>query len=556
MLDPRHVQPPSRRSDFQQAVAYLYDRIDYERTAGSRDDHLFRLERTEALFQQLSLGDYLHRPADASDSRPKVPLIHIAGTKGKGSTATMVSQILTAAGYRVGLYTSPHLTDLEERFRIDGVPCSRQDLIELVECVAPVVDRFDASGNPVSFFELTTAMAVLHFDRNDCDVIVLEVGLGGRLDSTNVCASTIAAITSIGLDHQRILGDTIAEIATEKAGIIKAGVPVVSGAMQPEARQAIRRAAERSGSRVFEKGGAFDVHCGPTLAVGSEFVYQAISEDLASQDPETHTSAGGLPLFLALDGAHQVHNAAIAISIIRLLNSELRNRDPIAQRLSVSDQQIADALRTVRCTGRFERFSLTGPSPVQIILDTAHNQDSILALCQTVDRRVIGADPLAAGSSAQSPSKSSARVPPTEFRPAADRATAADSSGHFRRPVVVVFGTSRDKDVGVMAAELAKIADEVICTRYTTNPRAASADHLLAALVPHCQGRQNLRVRGVVDPQQALREGISSASPGGTLVICGSFFLAGELRPRLLAMPGLLQTETSAPVAPVTHRAS
>nr|WP_286177633.1 folylpolyglutamate synthase/dihydrofolate synthase family protein [Rhodopirellula sp. JC639] len=504
------------------------------------------------MFQQLSLGDYLHRPSDPSGSRPKVPLIHIAGTKGKGSTATMVSQILIAAGYRVGLYTSPHLTDLEERFRIDGVPCSRQELVELVDCVAPVVDRFDASGHPVSFFELTTAMAVLHFDQNDCDVVVLEVGLGGRLDSTNVCASTIAAITSIGLDHQRILGDTIGQIAAEKAGIIKAGVPVVSGAVQPEARQAIRRAAERSGSRVFEKGDAFDVDCGPALAVGSEFVYRAGCDELASRESGSQPTDASLPLFLALDGAHQVHNAAIAISIVRLLgNDHLRGNDHLGRPLSVSGQQIAAALRTVRCTGRFERFSLPAPAAVQVVLDTAHNQDSILALCQTIGRRVIGSGPLPAPSS----DRTSVATSPAELPPADTARVEADSSGHFRRPIVLVFGTSRDKDVGVMAAELAKIADEVICTRYTTNPRSATADHLAAALAPHCEQRQGLRVRCVADPRQALREGISAAAPGGTLVICGSFFLAGELRPELMAMPGLLQAETCAPPVPATHRA-
>nr|WP_161501374.1 Mur ligase family protein [Rhodopirellula sp. SM50] len=549
MLDPRNVEPPSRRSDYQQAVAYLYDRIDYERTAGSRKDHLFRLERTEELFQQLGLGGYLHRrprgeggdrqPSGGQRDRgPKVPLIHLAGTKGKGSTATMVSQILTAAGYRVGLYTSPHLTDLEERFRIDGVPCSHQDLIELVERVAPVVDPLDASGNPVSFFELTTAMAVLHFDRNDCDVIVLEVGLGGRLDSTNVCASTVAAITSIGLDHQRILGDSIGEIAAEKAGIIKGGVPVVSGAVQPEAQAAIRRAARRGGSVLFEKGLAFDVRIGPQLAVGSEFVYDASAAELASGEQAAGESTEGLPLFLALDGAHQVHNAAIAISIIRLLDSP-----HVAQRLSVSDQQIAAGLHNVRCMGRLERFWLQPPSPldsapIQVVLDTAHNHDSIVALCQTISRRVI--------------------------EPPVDRCD-LNSSGQYSRPLVVIFATSRDKDVSLMAAELGKIADEIICTRYTTNPRSISADQLADAFAPLGDTLENgqdrdVKIRCVEDPQQALDVGIEAAgieaADGGTLIICGSFFLAGELRPRLLSLSTLRRSDNRCVAADPTDQAS
>ncbi|WP_372894314.1 folylpolyglutamate synthase/dihydrofolate synthase family protein [Stieleria sp.] len=555
MLDPRNVEPPSRRSDYQQAVAYLYDRIDYERTAGSRNDHLFRLERTEELFQQLGLGGYLHRrprgeggdqqPSGRQGDRgPKVPLIHLAGTKGKGSTATMVSQILTAAGYRVGLYTSPHLTDLEERFRIDGVPCSHQDLIELVQRVAPVVDPLDASGNPVSFFELTTAMAVLHFDRNDCDVIVLEVGLGGRLDSTNVCASTVAAITSIGLDHQRVLGDSIGEIAAEKAGIIKGGVPVVSGAVQPEAQAAIRRAARRGGSVLFEKGLDFDVRIGPQLAVGSQFVYHASAAELASRDQASGDQAAGestdgLPLFLALDGAHQVHNAAIAISIIRLLNSHHVAKGPhVDKRLSVSDQQIAAGLQSVRCMGRLERFWLQPQSPlesapIQVVLDTAHNHDSILALCQTISRRVI--------------------EPPVGH-------CDLNSTGQYSRPLVVIFATSRDKDVSLMAAELGKIADEIICTRYTTNPRAVSADQLVDAFAPLGDTLQSgrdrdVKIRCVEDPQLALDVGIGSAG-GGTLIICGSFFLAGELRPRLLSLSDLRRSDTRCVAADPTDQAS
>lgn len=525
--------PQGCRSDYDEAVAYLYGRIDYERAAGPRNNHLFRLERTEELFQALGLGGYLHRrrtgtevrqpetatpektqPIDGDRLRigavPKVPLVHIAGTKGKGSTATMVSGILTAAGYRVGLYTSPHLTDLEERFRIDGVPCSRDSLVELVKFISPVVDRFDAGGRPVSFFELTTAMAVLHFDRNNCDAIVLEVGLGGRLDSTNVCASSVAAVTSIGLDHQRVLGSTIEEIAAEKAGIIKGGVPVVSGVTRSGAAAVIRQAARQRGSRFYEVAADFETRDRRDAAVGSEFVYHCSAAELSGG-----TLPDRLPVYLALDGSHQVQNAAIAISIVRLLSSPT-----FARPFAVSDDHIREGLRNIRCVGRIERFVMPNPadgsSPIQLIIDTSHNQDSIAALCDSIKRRVVD-----------------------DVFPVFGRAATQDApAGLIRRPVVVVFGTSRDKDVAAMSAELSAIADQIICTRYTTNPRSVPVSQLIDAFKRHASGGSELTIQKQPDPCSALRQALQEAA-GGTVVVCGSFFLAGELRPQVLALPGL-----------------
>lgn len=528
--------PLCRQWVYQDAIDYLYGRIDYERTAGSRTDHRFRLGRTVELFEQLGLGDYLHRPnAPESADRPKVPVVHIAGTKGKGSTATMVSEILATAGYRVGLYTSPHLTKLEERFRINGVPCSRDSLVELVKIIAPVVDRFNApsdsasktTSSAVSFFELTTAMAVLHFDRNDCDVIILEVGLGGRLDSTNVCASTVAAVTSIGLDHQRVLGDTISQIAAEKAGIIKAPVPVISGVTLSAAANEIQSATVRAGGDLLKRGEAFGVRDYREVAGGSEFVYSASSPDLINPD-----SAAELPLFLSLIGAHQIENAAIAISIVRRL----------ANCLPVTDSQIADGLRQVRCIGRLEQFQLNSPSndrqTVQIILDTAHNHDSIVALRNAVESRTI-----------------------RQGNQQVDRNAKNDmETDQLRRPIIVVFGTSRDKDVTSMAWELAQLADEIICTQFTTNPRFVDVDQLVEAFSGDqtADDQTNIndaaaitRLHGESDPQIALAKAIELASRGGTVIVCGSFFLAGQLRPNIIAM---CNSESQATEASVTAK--
>ncbi|MCO8124403.1 bifunctional folylpolyglutamate synthase/dihydrofolate synthase [Stieleria sp. TO1_6] len=498
---------PNRRLGYRDAIDYLYDRINYESLVGRDDRYRFRLKRTEELFSRLGLDEYLYRPGSAS--RPKVPVVHLAGTKGKGSTGTMVSAMLTAAGYRVGLYTSPHLTDLEERFRVNGQPCSRETLVDLVQQIAPVVDQFDAAGEPVSFFELTTAMAVMHFDRCGCEAIVLEVGLGGRLDSTNVCASTVTAITSIGMDHQRVLGNTIAEITLEKAGIIKPGVPVVAGAKPDAARQVIRRVAAEVGAPLLETGCDFDVSDRRDVNGGSEFVLGWTDHQLQPDTP-----AKPLSLFLPLDGAHQVDNASLAITIVKLL----------ADQLPVSDAEIAQGLRQIHCIGRLERFSLPAAdkdhTALQIIIDTAHNQDSIVALCSAVRTRLE--------------------------TPGSPPAVASDDSPvNLRHPLVFLFGTSRDKDATVMAAEISTLADEIVCTQYTTNPRGTDTAVLRESFAS--LGDRPFGLHQQPDPHLALQQAMQLATPGGTVVICGSFFLAGQLRPDVLAIANVCAATTTAP---------
>jgi len=214
------------------AAQFLIDRINYERTNdipyGKRE---FKLERMKRLLEHLG------------DPQEVVRVIHVAGSKGKGSTATIIASILTEAGLRTGLYTSPHLLRLEERFRIDGEEIAAQQLGRLVQStIRPVVARLDeealANGQPwdtPTFFEITTAAAMVYFREQKVDAAVLEVGLGGRLDSTNICRPECCVITSISLDHTKQLGSTHPEIASEKAGILKVGVPLVTGVTHPEA---------------------------------------------------------------------------------------------------------------------------------------------------------------------------------------------------------------------------------------------------------------------------------------------------------------------------------
>ncbi|MEL6108669.1 MAG: folylpolyglutamate synthase/dihydrofolate synthase family protein [Planctomycetota bacterium] len=463
---------------YEDALRYLYDRIDYERARDRSTHHEFRLQRTIELFERLGLGDYLHRgPTPDRESRsPPVPLIHLAGTKGKGSTAAMASSILASAGNRVGCYTSPHLTNLEERFRIDGVPCDAEELVELVETVRPVVDRIDADST-VSFFELTTAMAMLHFSRKQCDAIVLEVGLGGRLDSTNVCASSVAAITSIGLDHQRVLGQTRPEIAAEKSGIIKSPAPVVSGVEDAASVAVINAAADRAGAPFYQVGAAYRIQMLEALQQGSRFRFHAEDGSLCGDD-----SARDLDIRIGLEGAHQVRNAAVAIAATRLL----RDSRPI------DDTAIVEGLARVSCPGRVERFRLGEGRAV--IVDTAHNEDSIEALCETLRTGV--------------------------------------AIGALNAPVVVLFASSRDKDVGCMAKPLSALADEVICTQFSDPPRYVAA----ATVAEYFRAAGASRLATEPRARSALRIGRDRIADGGTLVICGSFFLAGELRPEIEAV--------------------
>ncbi len=214
---------------YDQAVEFLYSRINYEKTGhASYSSDNYRLDRMRRLLELVG------NPQSA------YPIVHIAGTKGKGTTATVTAALLTACGLRVGTYTSPHLRRIEERIRFQGVPCTNTEFANLAQRMRSAAEQIEAEGGgKPTFFELTTAMGMLHFADKQCDIVVLEVGLGGRLDSTNVCQPTVCVITSISFDHQAQLGNTIEAIAGEKAGIIKPRVPVVCSARDPIAQQVV-----------------------------------------------------------------------------------------------------------------------------------------------------------------------------------------------------------------------------------------------------------------------------------------------------------------------------
>lgn len=449
---------PTDPFDYPAAIEFLYSQINYERTAESKP-YPFKLRRMRELAEMLDLGGVLGQ---------SVPVVHIAGTKGKGSTATMVAAMLTAAGIRTGLYTSPHLVDLEERFVVDN---QRASPAEVAQSVSEIRDAAAAlaesdTGWP-TFFELTTALALLHFKRRQCEAIVLEVGLGGRLDSTNVCSPTVTAITSIGLDHQHILGNTLGEIAFQKAGIIKPTIPVVSGLGPGEAADVIAEVASERRAPLLRVAVDFDFRLEPMRdAWGSRL-------DFITHHPEIRNRLGW---HLPLDGAHQGRNAAVACAIVDLLASR-------GLATSLADQAVG--LAQVRCEGRIERFLLADGS--EVILDTAHNIDSIEALCRCIADRAAG------------------------------------------RQVTVVFGTSRDKDHVPMLQRLCGVADRLVLTRYHGNPRYRETAELAGAVPP---GKPMITEQCPIEAVNLARQQAQPADQH-LIVVCGSFFLAAEIRPLL-----------------------
>lgn len=289
--------------------------------------------------------------------------IHIAGTNGKGSVTAMVDAALRAAGYRSARYTSPHLVHLSERFVIDGEPVSLDRLERAASRLREVVDALMARGRlhaPPTFFEATTAIAFALFREANVEIAVCEVGLGGRLDATNILVPDVTAITSIGFDHQQYLGSTLPEIASEKAGIIKTGVPVIVGDMPSEAFGPIARiAAERGAPLLRARDGSTVVDRGPTDAGGRLMRAETPARDYGT-------------IRLALAGEHQVGNALVAIRLLEAFDQWAH--------VPVPSSAVRQGLETVRWPGRLDRRTL--PDGRRLLLDAAHNPEGAEALAR------------------------------------------------------------------------------------------------------------------------------------------------------------------------------
>lgn len=339
-----------RLETYEQVIEFLFGRINYERaTTDSYSTADFKLDRMRRLLERIG------------SPHERIPAVHVAGTKGKGSTCAMLASVLSTAGLRTGLYISPHITAFEERMTVDGVQPTPEQLVELVNRVRPIVEEMDALPGQMepTYFELATALAWMTFDDARCDVVVLEVGLGGRLDCTNLCNPAVTVITNVSRDHTQILGSTVRLIAREKAGIIKSGVPVITGVSHLDAIDVVRETAERNHAPVWWLPHDVELLRRETTTTGT-FV------DIRT--PES-THAG---LSVPLVGEHQATNAALAVAAIDLLRRQGWN---------ISEEALREGLAKVSWPARVEVVS----RQPTVVIDAAHNWESAKALVRAVE---------------------------------------------------------------------------------------------------------------------------------------------------------------------------
>ncbi|HIC93960.1 MAG TPA: bifunctional folylpolyglutamate synthase/dihydrofolate synthase [Anaerolineae bacterium] len=383
---------------YEEALDYIYSFTDYEKGTSYRyAPEFFDLARMERL---LALLDNPHR---------RFPSVHIAGTKGKGSTAAMTASVLQAAGYRTGLYTSPHLHTFRERIRVDGQLIERAEVLALAKRLRPLVEGIEG----ITTFEIMTAMAFLHFVERRVDFAVLEVGLGGRLDATNVVTPLVSVITSLSYDHTHVLGHTLAQIAREKAGIIKRGVPVVSAPQAPEAMAVIEQVCRERGAELLVVGRDWTWEAGETNLEGQWFKVASGKWQMANLRSQNPSRSFWIPLL----GRHQLINATVVVAAVEVL----RQRG-----VRISEDGLREGLRRVRWPGRLE---VLGRRPF-LVVDCAHNADS------------------------------------------AQKLAAALRELFAYRDLILIFGASADKDIRGMMRALLPLAREVILTR-AHHPRAA-----------------------------------------------------------------------------------
>ncbi|MBI2872986.1 MAG: bifunctional folylpolyglutamate synthase/dihydrofolate synthase [Chloroflexi bacterium] len=344
--------------DYSEALHRVLSLADYERMAGrAAPAQKVDLSRMEELVRRMGHPERC------------APVVHIAGTKGKGSVAAMVTSVLTAAGYRAGLFTSPHLHIMRERVRIGRELVSEREFAELVESLWPVLEALGPVGSTSrpTTFELLTAMAFTHFQRRAVDVQVLEVGLGGRLDSTNVARGDVCVITSLSLDHTEVLGDSLEEIAAEKAGIVKAGSVVVSAPQDEVAAAVIQETCHRLGATLH--------------VAGRDATWQRGLSSLEGQTLRVRTSRAAYDFWMPLLGGHQLENAAIAVLALEALEQ---------RGFAIGPKEVAQGMALVEWPARLE---VVGRRPL-VVVDGAHNAYSMGRLVQSVReyftyRRVI-----------------------------------------------------------------------------------------------------------------------------------------------------------------------
>ncbi|MBI4186477.1 MAG: bifunctional folylpolyglutamate synthase/dihydrofolate synthase [Chloroflexi bacterium] len=335
--------------NYQQAIDYINSYTDYERVGMPHDPALYDRRRVEELLAHLG------------NPHLKARSVHITGTNGKGSVAAMVASVLTASGYVTGLYTSPHLHTWRERIRIDGELISEEGLAGLLEKVLPEVEvvNQEATYGKLTTFELLTALAFAYFGLKEADFQVLEVGMGGRFDATNVILPEVCILTSISFDHTQVLGNTLAQIASEKAAIIKPGSIVVTSSQPDEAARVIEEACHNTGAEL--------------VTAGSDITWQSLGFDLTGQRLEVKGRLGSYRLSIPLLGQHQLENAAVAVAAVEAL---------ARKGFSISREGIISGLARVSWPGRIQVLSRR---PL-LVADGGHNPDAAQKLRQSLEQ--------------------------------------------------------------------------------------------------------------------------------------------------------------------------
>lgn len=441
---------------YNEALEYLYSFIDYSIKRRYRySPDVFELDRVRDLLSRLGNPHQQYRS------------VHVAGTKGKGSTSAMIAAALSAAGYRTGLYSSPHLMHFTERMRINGQDISQDDFARVVFEIKPFVAEVEG----LTTYEIATAAMFLHFAQQQVDFAVVEVGLGGRLDATNVLQPEVNVITSLSYDHMHLLGNSLSDIAREKAGIIKPGIPVVLAPQQHEAERTVAGVARAQGSEIIRLSqdwhfstGTQDLN-GQTLYVWSEAERPLM---------KLHIDSGGgeewmPPRYeIPLLGYHQVINCAVA----RVTLAVLQRKFP-----DITEDAIRTGFKQVRWPGRFD---VLNTDPI-IIVDSAHNRDSALRL----------------------------RIALDDYFPSQN--------------VILLFGASADKDIHGMYTDLLPRISRLIATR-ADHPRAADPADL--ARMARSFG---VHAEELACVDLAMDRALEMVRPDEIILVAGSIFIAGEV---------------------------
>ena len=452
---------PDIEQAYQAALDYLYSFIDYSLTRGFQfTPEKFNLGRMVDLLKLLG------------DPHLQYPIIHVAGTKGKGSTSAMIASVLRFSGYQVGFYTSPHLQDYRERIQVNGEAITREELVQLIEEVKPAV----AQVPELTTFEITTAISFLYFAQKKCNAAVIEVGLGGRLDATNVVDPLVSVITSLSMDHMHVLGDTLAKIAFEKAGIIKPGKPVVISQQREDAFAVVEQVARERGSRLVQIGQDFRFSPVEHSLKGQSFlVWRAEEQPLMDQlleADQTNAASTWKPekLCVPLLGYHQVQNAVTAYAALQIASQN---------GLKLSENAIREGFAQVSWPARFEILQ----NDPMLIVNSAHNRDSALKLRATLDDYLPG------------------------------------------KPVILIFGASEDKDVQGMFEELLPRVRRVVATR-SEHPRALETEQIVR--LAHQFGRP---AQTELPIEKALEKAFELAKKEHAVILAaGSLFIAAAVR--------------------------